>query len=298
MIGYLLDSDDASVRSVVDYRKITHLNIAFTNPTDESGSLTLPPHLDQLVADGHARKVKVMISIGGGDASEIKAQRELYFSLLTDLRRKNFVQNLMNLVDQHRLDGIDVDLEGAAIARNYGAFIRDLSIGLRKRGKILTAAVAPENGGANIPNDALARFDYLNDMAYDATGPWNPSQPGQHAPIEMAKSDVQYWISRGVPKRKLVLGLPFYGHGFGAAFSRDDYTYLQILQKYPGAEKLDRVGNTIWYNGIPTIKAKTNFALEIGLAGVMIWELSQDAKGERSLLNAIDQVIKGLKGEL
>jgi GH18 family chitinase len=54
---------------------------------------------------------------------------------------------------------------------------------------------------------------------------------------------------------------------------------------------VDQVGNTIWYNGIPTIKAKARYVLDQGLAGVMIWSLDYDVKGERSLLSAIQETL-------
>jgi hypothetical protein len=46
-----------------------------------------------------------------------------------------------------------------------------------------------------------------------------------------------------------------------------------------------------YYNGINTIKAKTNLAFDRNIAGMMIWELSQDATGANSLLSAIKQVV-------
>ena len=67
---------------------------------------------------------------------------------------------------------------------------------------------------------------------------------------------------------------------------RRDYPYTAIVADYPGAEHLDQVGKTIWYNGIPTIKAKTSHVVAQGLGGVMIWSLDSDAKGTRSLLSA------------
>jgi GH18 family chitinase len=47
----------------------------------------------------------------------------------------------------------------------------------------------------------------------------------------------------------------------------------------------------LYYNGIPTIKMKTILAKEEA-SGIMIWQLSGDAPGSNSLLQAIDQVIK------
>jgi hypothetical protein len=49
-------------------------------------------------------------------------------------------------------------------------------------------------------------------------------------------------------------------------------------------------GETMYYNGIPTIRSKTALALK-DARGVMIWELTQDAQGSGSLLKNIDEVI-------
>ncbi len=45
-----------------------------------------------------------------------------------------------------------------------------------------------------------------------------------------------------------------------------------------------------YYNGIPTIQAKTRIAMEKA-SGVMFWALDHDAQGEFSLVNAIYQTV-------
>jgi GH18 family chitinase len=40
---------------------------------------------------------------------------------------------------------------------------------------------------------------------------------------------------------------------------------------------------------VATIKQKTELAKREGLAGVMIWEISQDTQDDRSLLKAINE---------
>ncbi len=109
--------------------------------------------------------------------------------------------------------------------------------------------------------------------------------------LDFAKSNVAYWLERGLPRSKAVLGVPFYGYGFGQAFLKRDYSYSAILAEYPGAERVDQVGNTIWYNGIPTIKEKARYVVDQGLGGVMIWSLDYDVKGERSLLAALHKTL-------
>ncbi|WP_427874234.1 carbohydrate-binding protein [Flavobacterium sp. MMS24-S5] len=161
---------------------------------------------------------------------------------------------------------------------------------LHANGKLISAALSEGYGGANVPSSTFAAYDWINIMAYDATG-WAPNNPGQHSPYSMAVNQFNYWTGRGLPASKAIIGLPFYGYGFGAS-ANQGISYANIVAQYPGAENLDQVGNTIYYNGIPTIKQKTTFAIQ-NAGGVMIWELSQDATGTKSLLNAINQVITG-----
>jgi len=49
-------------------------------------------------------------------------------------------------------------------------------------------------------------------------------------------------------------------------------------------------GGTMYCNGIATIRAKTKLALK-ETAGIMIWQLSGDAKGKQSLLGQINEEV-------
>lgn len=142
-----------------------------------------------------------------------------------------------------------------------------------------------------VPDSVFACFDWINIMAYDATGYWNPNAPGQHSSLEYAKSSVAYWLKRGLPRSKAVLGIPFYGYGFGSAFRKDGYAYSEIVTTYPGAENRDQAGTTIWYNGLSTIRAKAEYVKTQNLGGVMIWSLDNDAPGEKSLLAVLAKTL-------
>lgn len=275
----------------IDYARLTHINIAFENPLNADGDLDFHPADDALIARAHAHHVPVLISIGGGGASEDKTMRSRYFDLIGDAKRAGFVAKLTAYVTAHHFDGLDVDLEGAAINRDYRAFIQALRDALKPQGKLLTAALSQGNGGANVPDVALACFDWVNIMAYDASGPWNPNAPGQHSSLEFTKSTVAYWLKRGLPNAKAVVGVPFYGYGFGAAYNKTGYAYSELVIGYKDAANADQVGNTIWYNGLPTIRAKARFVREQKLGGIMIWSLNQDAPGDNSLLAALAKAL-------
>jgi chitinase len=275
----------------IDYAKLTHINVAFENPTNDSGDLSFSRKNEALIAEAHAHKVPVLISIGGGAASGDKALQKRYFDLMSAPKRAAFAAKLESYVIAHQFDGLDVDIEGPSINEDYGGLIEELAKTLKPKGKLLTAALSKGYGGNNVPDSVFAHFDFINIMAYDGAGPWNPKAPGQHSSSEFAKNNVSYWLTRGLPKDKAVLGVPFYGYGFGDSFRNRDYTYAALIAEYPGAENSDQVGNTIWYNGIPTIKAKTEYVVKEELGGVMIWSLDYDVKGEKSLLGAIFETL-------
>ncbi|MCM0667476.1 glycosyl hydrolase family 18 protein [Flavobacterium tyrosinilyticum] len=276
--------------STVQYSKLTHINIAFENP-DANGYLSFNSGSNAIINAAHAQNVKVFVSLGGGSVSEGGAIRDNYFNLITPANRTAFIQKIYDYVVAHNFDGVDVDLEGPAINGDYGGFVIALANKLHANGKLISAALSEGYGGANVPSSTFAAYDWINIMAYDATGPWAPNNPGQHSPYSMAVNQFNYWTGRGLPASKAIIGLPFYGYGFGAS-ANQGISYANIVAQYPGAENLDQVGNTIYYNGIPTIKQKTTFAIQ-NAGGVMIWELSQDATGSKSLLTAINQVITG-----
>ncbi len=275
----------------IDYAKLTHINIAFENPTNAEGNLSFSRKNTALIAKARTNQVKVLISIGGGAASGDKKLEARYFDLLTAAKRGAFAAKLADYVVQHDFDGLDVDIEGPSINQDYGAFIEVLAGALKPKGKLLTAALSKGYGGSKVPNSVFQHFDFINVMAYDGAGYWNSNAPGQHSSFSFATNNTAYWLKRGLPREKAVLGVPFYGYGFGEAFRKRDYTYAALVAAYPGAENLDQVGNTIWYNGLPTIRAKSRYVVEEGLGGIMIWSLDYDVKGEKSLLSAIHQAL-------
>jgi chitinase len=281
--------DVATFAEAIDYAKITHLNVAFENPINDEGDLSFSPKDAVLIAKAKEHQTKILVSIGGGSASSDKPLLKRYFALIADGPRAGFVAKLTAYVEAHGFDGLDVDLEGPSINEDYGKFIADLATALRPKGKLLTCALSKGYGGSKVPDAALAQFDFVNIMAYDGAGPWDPKSPGQHSSMQFARDNVDYWIKRGLAKDRAVLGVPFYGYGFGDAFKNRDYPYNKILAEFPGAETKDEVGQTVWYNGLPTIRAKSRYVMEQGLGGVMIWSLDYDVKGEKSLLAAIHE---------
>ena len=275
----------------IGYAKLTHINIAFENPKDDEGNLSFNPKNEVLIKKAKEQKVKILISIGGGSASGNMALQKRYFELISEPKRADFAAKLGAYVQTHGFDGLDVDIEGPSINEDYGAFIAELGKVFKPKGLLLTCALSKGYGGNKVKDETLKHFDFVNIMAYDGAGSWSPNSPGQHSSFAFAKDNVKFWLDKGLPKDKAVLGVPFYGYGFGEAFRKSSYSYQEIVNKYPEATEVDQVGNTIWYNGIPTIKAKAQYVLDEKLGGVMIWSLDNDVKGEKSLLKALHDTL-------
>ncbi|MFS8081989.1 MAG: glycosyl hydrolase family 18 protein [Ginsengibacter sp.] len=273
--------------------KITHLNIAFINP-DTNGVFNNDLRIDTLIARAHKKNVKVLGSLAGG------GRHDYFHKLLNDENRENFIENILGMLKRYHLDGIDVDIEGEDIDSNYVKFVVSLSKKLKIADKLITAAIATAYKD-ELPDKALKEYDFVNIMSYDQRGPWRPQEPGDHAPYTMAVFDLDYWHRiRKLPKEKLILGLPFYGYGFGPRDTAISMDYRHISEEFPARNISDTFhlpdGIVMYYNNEGTIKLKTQLAIKQA-GGIMIWQLTGDSQGEKSLLNLIYNTIHQKKKE-
>jgi len=293
IVGYYslkaaLEND--SIKAPFD--KLTHINLWFLNP-DSTGNFTQDfSPIKSFIDEAHANNVKVLPSIGGGSA------HPYYHALLKEDKRAKFVNDLVSIVLKYNFDGIDVDLEGSDIDENYESFVVELAKALKSRNKMVTAAIAVYYKD-KLSDKALAQYDFVNVMSYDRTGPWRPEKPGPHSTYDHAVEDLTYFGTvRSIPKEKMVLGVPFYGYGYGPELESPaiGMDYNQITTNFPEAEFADEYkmpeGKILYYNGINTIKKKTMLAKEKA-SGIMIWHVQGDATGSHSLLQAINEVAYG-----
>jgi chitinase len=270
------------------FKRVTHVNLFFLNP-DSLGNFSRDySALEPFVSKAHKKNVKVLFSIAGGSS------HPYYHNLLKEDNRAVFIQNLVSVVLRYNLDGIDVDIEGSDIDENYEVFVVELGQALKAKNKLMTAAIAVYYKD-QFSDRALAQYDFVNVMVYDRTGPWSPEKPGQHSSYDNAVEDLEYFgIERKIPREKMVLGVPFYGYGFGPEITSPpkSMNFNEIVTAFPGSENADEWkmadGMIMYYNGIPTIKKKTVLAKEKA-SGIMIWQLSGDAHGSKSLLKVINK---------
>ncbi|MGB0583160.1 MAG: glycoside hydrolase family 18 protein, partial [Limisphaerales bacterium] len=221
------------------------------------------------LAAGHQAKVKglrqsfrgrVLLTVGGWERSAGFAKVSE-----TMATRKVLIDRLVGLCRQHRLDGIDYDWEhpkGAAQIAKYAALIRETKQALARRGGMVTVAQA---GWLNLGKDVYAAVDRVHLMAYD--------HPYPQATFAKATADVDRLAGFGCSRKKIVLGIPFYGRDKNGAAK----TYAEL--------KGDRAGYA--FDDAAAVRRKVEYAKREQLAGVMVWELGQDAAGKDSLLTVI-----------
>jgi GH18 family chitinase len=261
---------------IIPYEKLTHINYSFLTPKADGtfNRINNSWKLKQIVETAHQHNVRVCISVGGwgwdAQFEEMAANPET---------RSIFVQNLTALVDEYNLDGVDMDWEypdPGQSSQNFLLLIQELRAAMPD--KLLTTAVVShgDEHGLGIPEKSFELFDFVNVMTYD--GP-------DHGTMEQFERGLDYWSGRGLPKEKIVLGVPFYGD--------PNLPYFKIVQTDPNAAQADTFeyyGTTYHYNGIPTIQAKTRIAMDKA-GGIMFWVLDHDTQGDLSLVNAIYETV-------
>lgn len=316
VIGYIPSYQGLKAQvEEIDLSKLSHLTVAFLHP-DKTGNFlkTKQPscmfsrysqplnstEITHTVQKAHQAGVKVIISIGGASYPDCAGN---WAELLTSDKRTEVVRNLINFVETFQFDGIDVDLESRMLTEvdqrgDFLPFIKELHQQLSSRKKQLTAATGSYIGGM-LPESSLPYFDYVSIMSYDAIGPTWGNAGVEHSTYEKAKDDVALWLKKGLLKEQLILGLPFYGYGFGEY--KSEYTFIELVSEF-GEKTIDSdlIGNNcescsyITFNSHQTISNKTKLALEQG-EGVMIWELTKDAKDKNSLLSTVFNTINEFK---
>ncbi|PHT30787.1 hypothetical protein CQW23_29620 [Capsicum baccatum] len=326
--GYWFRDSGISTNNI-DSTLYSHLFCAFADLNPQSNQLIVSPEdRDSFVqfTSTVQRKnpsVKTLLSIAGG-----RANRTAYGIMARTFNsRKSFIDSSIKLARQMGFYGLDLDWEypeSTTDMTNLGILLDEFRAAInteaRNSGRVsllLTAAVSnsPRVNGLNYPVSSVARnLDWLNIMAYDFYGPnWSPSQTNSHAQLfdpvnHVSGSDgINSWIQAGVPIRKMVLGMPFYGyawqlvnvnnHGLRApangksnAGSIDDgsMTYNQI-RDFIVQNRAKTVYNAtivgdycysgstwISYDDTQSIRTKVTYVKGRGLLGYFAWHVAAD----------------------
>ena len=317
-------------------RKITRINYAFANIkggeivegfSHDSENFAV---LNSLKRENPS--LKLLVSVGGwtwsGGFSDVA---------LTAHSRALFIASAVRFIERYQLDGLDIDWEYPGQIGNGNVFRPEdkhhftlllselrarFDIEQKRLHRTLLTSIATGASTKFLEHtemDKVQRYvDTVNLMTYDfyvggpATGHdaplfHNPADPKRVS----ADNSVAQYLEAGVPTRKLVLGVPFYGrswgevsdinHGLfqsgkaakGVHFSYPDLPGLLaegFVRYWDPAASVPYLYNPqakvfITYEDPQSIAGKCSYVIDHKLAGVMFWEYSNDSTG--ILLDAV-----------
>lgn len=332
--------------------RLTHVIYAFA-VIDERGECAPgdlqadPTNFDALrrlkAAHPHLR---TLISIGGRGTAESFSR-----AAASADDRQRLAASCVAFMQQHGFDGIDVDWEFPQ-PEQAGAYLALLA---ELRARLDAARPGPGNGGESEPylltiaygaspyqyddidlSQAAALVDWINVMAYNYHGSWS-GLTGFNAPLFPSSRDpagnleretfnlhaaVQAYLERGVPGPEIVVGLAFFGNGWGGVPPENNglyqsfdpapdrtrsYDYREIAGDFldPGSgyrrfwDEEARVpwlysveeGVMISYDDAQSLAEKAEYVQTQGLGGVMLWHLAADDPSA-ALLEAVFQALR------
>lgn len=266
------------------------------------------------VDKAHAYGTYVLISISTSNLATVAANDNLI-----DV----FVNDLVKLINECKLDGIDMDWETptAATKTNYTRLMKQVRAKVKANNPahLVTSALGagPWQYVKFDLENSHKYLDYINLMSYDMQT--NAKSSYQNALYKSSKGytltqcsidqTLPLYNALGVPNEKIIVGVPFYARVFkntnglgqaseAAGSATQTFLYENFLSKnvngvtvgWDDECKVPYIydGNNkkfYSYENEKSIEIKAQYIHDKGLAGMMYWQRTQDYKN--ILLNAI-----------
>ena len=255
-------------------------SLSFENPRafQGKGVTTWKELIKSVRAKVKGTKVKIRLGASSGEWKAMVAD---------EAARTAFAENIREVLRKNKLDGIDLDFEWAENKKEY----EDYSLAILKLREVLGSkylfSVSLHPVSYKISKEAIAAVDFISLQCY------GPSSV--RFPIEKYRSDIQMVLEYGIPKEKLVAGVPFYG--VTKDNSKKTEAYFSFVQDglitSPAENEVIYKGDKYVFDGQDNIRMKTRYAKEQGLKGMMSWDLATDLPldNTQSLLKAMIEEI-------
>ena len=328
VLGYYPSWNTGIPPEKINYRLFTHLIHAFVNP-DKKGGIRVEGNLPSRTFTklAHDANVRVLFAIGGEDSgSSLSALAK------NEKATDDFIKAVVKLARDNDYDGIDVDWEfpGKSDAENFVRFVKKLHAGLvaaNPRALLTMAVPAIDYGGKWFDGRLASDVDFIQIMSYELHGPWKSddgkrySHSGHNSPLHETDTDpidgrklsfqkfVDYWVAKGFPKNKILVGIPCFGRGFAVGKWAQEperlSSHSEVAYKATGAllaagwtRHWDAQAGVPWlgnpagnelvsYDDRESARAKGAWARTEHLRGVFFWEITQDyVNGRNELVEA------------
>jgi spore germination protein len=246
------------------------------------------------------------------------------------LRRARATRELAALASDLGVDGINVDVEliDGDYNDGYAAFVAGLRTALRQANPHATVTVATTagHGGADRARASIAGgADRVFLMGYDYH--WSGSDAGAASPIDGRdgvldlEDSIESYVNAGVPRDKILLGLPLYGMswpvagpgraaeviGSGSTWIPSAHTDVLLAPGFTPAFDVQEIADwfavpkgsgwvATYYDSPRSLSPKLALARSQGLAGAGFWALGYD-RGLPGYLDLMGDFVAGRIGD-
>ena len=221
-------------------------------------------------------------------------------------KRETMIENLMNLVEEYNLDGVNVDFENMNESDKdvYSRFLIELAPRLKKIGKTLSVDVTAPDGSETwslcFDRNTIANVaDYIVFMAYDQYGT-SSNKAGTTAGYNWVEANVKKFLGQeDVDPEKIILGIPLYmrlweeeedgtaepevvnmRNMFDVLPENQEATWDEELKQYYVEYEEDGNKYKMWVENEKSVGEKINLANQYNLAGIAFWEKDRETNDE------------------
>lgn len=221
-------------------------------------------------------------------------------------KREAMIENLMDLVEEYNLDGVNVDFENMNESDKdvYSRFLIELAPRLKKIGKTLSVDVTAPDGSETwslcFDRNTIANVaDYIVFMAYDQYGT-SSNKAGTTAGYNWVEANIKKFLGQeDVDPEKIILGIPLYMRLWeeeedGTAKPevvnmRDMFdvlpenqvaTWDEELKQYYVEYEEDGKKYKMWVENEKSVGEKINLANQYNLAGIAFFEKDRETNDE------------------
>ena len=221
-------------------------------------------------------------------------------------KRETMIENLMDLVEEYNLDGVNVDFENMNESDKdvYSRFLIELAPRLKKIGKTLSVDVTAPDGSETwslcFDRNTIANVaDYIVFMAYDQYGT-NSNKAGTTAGYNWVEANVKKFLGQeDVDPEKIILGIPLYmrlweeeedGTAKPEVVNMKDMfdvlpenqvaTWDEELKQYYVEYEEDGKTYKMWVENEKSVGEKINLANQYNLAGIAFWEKDRETNDD------------------